>query len=280
MRWVVLVLLVPLLAGCAADEPAPVDDGLELPDENPELPMLSGVVFDAALRPVQSATVEVLETADSMEVDDEGGYAFEELPFDTPLLVVAKAAGYESATKQVTVREGQPIQVDFTLVPVPVITPYIDTFSYNGFMNCQAGVAVNEEGFTADCAGSEADTRVFDVNLNEDPQGLLIETVWTAVTPLAETMRVIVRPLDAGDQVEVLADLVGSSVHRVQIGEGPLQKHFDGGGRFRIEVQAYPDNDATEAGVGAALAVSQDFQVLVSVGYHEPLPPTYSLANP
>src|SRR5688572_16419252 len=91
--------LVPLLllSGCGGKGPSdPSSSGAPQPQD---IALLSGFVLDAAVAPVEGATVNVHGTNATTTTDAEGGYRFDEVPVAAPIVVIVEADGYVTSSK-------------------------------------------------------------------------------------------------------------------------------------------------------------------------------------
>ena len=109
MRAMFLLLLVPLLAGCA-DEAAPeVDDFAQNLDQElqatEDTGIIRGVVVDFAIVPVADATVTLTGLDRSTQTNEAGAFGFDGLEPGTYFLEISKL-GYNSTQASTDVEAG------------------------------------------------------------------------------------------------------------------------------------------------------------------------------
>jgi hypothetical protein len=252
-------------------------DGDGSGDEDPGPIQLFGYIFDNALAPLEGAVVKILETNSSVTTDDEGFYAFAGLPTDQFLVIVATHDGFKPDSKQATLPQDMVVLLNFSLEPEPVKVPRMVPLSKAGFFSCQAGYAIGEENQTIDCSGGQAQTNVWDFAVDPDLAGAVIEIYWEPVSAAAETLHARLETLELGQFNEVLGEKTGASILRIDVAEAKARKLYVGGGLMQLTLTALPDNDANEAGIGAAAHVQQDFTMYASLFYVEPPCPSYTI---
>ncbi len=113
---------------------------------------IAGTVTEAGTNaPIEGVLVAVVETGLSAETDSQGAYSIEDLSPDT-YEVTASAEGYVSATKTVTVEDGQTADADFAL---DAVQP--ETGTVNGTVtDADSGQAI--AGATIELNGTETTT--------------------------------------------------------------------------------------------------------------------------
>lgn len=274
---VAVVLLGIALAGCADGDP---DETTPTTSPAPkQTPMLSGWVFDPAIRPVAGVTVELTDTGTVVTTDENGFYGFPSAPRERFLVLVASKEGYMSASKQVTLPLEGHVRLNFTLQPEPVRTPRVEVQKFEGLLSCRTGITVDEENATFDCGPGTESADQWDFAVEADLAGAVIEVFWDPGTPLAESLSVRVETLELGEFNFVIGETLGSSPLRITVPQAVAAKFYPAGGLMRATVDAAPDNDANEAGIGASVAFQQDFAVFASLFYVEPPPGTYTVAQ-
>lgn len=277
---VLSILLAAMLAGCV-DEGAVEGDGSG--DEGNALPPLHGWIFDPALVPIPDVRIEASAgnvTLD-VETDPDGFYGVDGLPVQTPVVVIARAEGFISASKTATLSEGTALQLNFTLQPQPVIVPYHDTHHFDGRIVCQYTVESDPATFNNECGPGNNENQ-WQIRVGENFAGAVVEIGWDENTPASRYLRGVIEcatPAGCGDDTPVFADEPGDSVLRLEVGNLLAKKYMPEGGIMLLTVTVDPANDANEAGTGAAMAVNQPFEVIASVFYHEPPPPGFSVVE-
>jgi hypothetical protein len=246
-------------AGCATDADEDVHD-----DAHDDVPMLQGYVFDEAQRPLAGATVEVQATGNTTATDAGGHYVFEDAPLDEVIIVVATLATYRATSKQVVLHADAPVQVNFTLVAIPVKVPYVDVVQINAHLQCQGAASAAGFVIPLQCGGGELDS--WDVAPAPDLAGVVVEVAWTAGTPLAARFTATLETLSLGDLNHVLAEATGESVLRLEVTQDVTRVLYPSGGLMRVSVA--PAVSPEEPSV--SLHVSQDVQLFVSFFYVDP----------
>jgi hypothetical protein len=274
LRWLTLLLIITAFAGCAEDR---VEDTPDLPPGiNTEDAQLHGFVFDPTVFALEGVTIEVLDTAQTATTDAEGRYELDGVPTGVPVLLVASKAGYDTSSKTITLEPEVPIRLNFTLNPVPVKTPTDVAIKFNGAIDCESKVIVNENEIPGDCGSDNAN--VWEFNVNEDLAGAVIEVAWIPGTDLANSLGATLETLGFGDQNIIIAETFGTSPLRLQIPNAVAEKYYSEAGSMRLTVEVRPDNESNEAGAGVGAAASQQFNAVASLFYVEGPPPGYSVA--
>lgn len=167
----VLLVAMLLLAGCASKDPSETAD----PVADPEDAIIRGVVVDAAVVPVEGATVQ-LNGAQTVEVDSSGNFDFIVTP-GTHVLQ-AQAPGHLAAQTTVLAVAGTTQSVRFQLLAEQGTEPYPETQQFDGFAQASAGLltpvldqTISQLGFNAcDCA--------FQVFPDPGLSRIVIEATW------------------------------------------------------------------------------------------------------
>jgi hypothetical protein len=165
----VLVLLAVLAAGCNASP------GTASGADGEPVPVLRGVVVDAAVHPIEGATVTV-DGASSNVTDADGEFAFLGLAEGSHNILVEAAgylplAGVAAATLNAT-----PVRLTMTAVPAP--GGYNQTYRFQGFFEAGTGVAsVVTERVPTDLNGT-ACRCTWHVTADEVVRAFVIEAVW------------------------------------------------------------------------------------------------------
>ena len=265
------------LAGCSGGEDADGDS----PGSGPvsDLPMLHGYVFDPALRPLVGAVVTVLDTNSTGVTDDEGFFGFAELPLEQFLVVVATMDGFVAGSKQVTLTPDGPVRLNFTLNPVPVQVPFMQVAKQELLVECQVGVAANEQNSTYGCGSGTQDVDSWDIAVGEDLAGAVVEVYWEPGTSAAASVGARLETLELGQLNLILSEVVGTSPLRLSVPQLQAERYYSAGGLMRLTVFAAPNADENEAGVGASVLVEQALTAYASLFYVAPPDPAYTIAN-
>jgi hypothetical protein len=149
---------------------------------------IHGQVRNDELSPIKGAKVGLVELSLQLSSNDEGAFDFKALPAGKYRLV-AEAIGYEGpVAKAVEVVAGSTAQVQFTMTPLPVVTPYNLTTQFRGRVACGlAGVSpcaamglldlVNQPDPSGNKQGMN-----WTYKDGAYPDAVVIEVVWKPVT--------------------------------------------------------------------------------------------------
>lgn len=269
-----LVIAAVVTAGCTGS-PAAVHAGIEAAEV---VPPLEGWVVDEANAVIEGAKVTVQGTNATTTSGPDGHYAFDRLPLDAPLVIVAEASGHVPASKGATLRPEESLLLNFTLVAIPVKVPRIQVIEINAFLGCQANIIVEADEHPFDCgdAGGPNNQPSIDFALGPDTVGVIVEIEWTASTPAAEQLKATLETTGYGDQDEVLDEKAGKSVLRLQVNSLQAMRYYSQGGHASLTIAAGANPDEDESQAGASVALQQGVIAWVSVFYVEPPSGTYT----
>lgn len=192
LRSALAFLWLFLAAGCSeADEPAVG----QFPES---MGVLTGVVFDPAIRPLANASVRLpAYDLDAFTAED-GGFRFEGLAVGSVAVVVSKE-GFAEAAMTATVG-GETVRIQ--LEPLAGGLPYAVVHSFDGFIECGtahfAACGAPDRGSeiacqnTGQCLGDLTNDD-FDVEytLEGPPQFIQSEVSWSNTQPLGDAMYMI-----------------------------------------------------------------------------------------
>lgn len=135
----VLVLFGVVLAGClGGGEPSDVDTP---PDPSgpagfdDETGGIEGFVVDEESQPVADAQVGILQLDLETATDENGRFAFDNVPPGKQAVVVQKL-GYESVSRVVDVVAGQSSEIQLAITAIVVHTPYYESIPKEGLFEC------------------------------------------------------------------------------------------------------------------------------------------------
>lgn len=265
-----------VLAGCSGktDDPAgPAAEGVG------DLPMLHGYVFDPAIRPLAGVTVKVLDTNSTTTTDAEGFFGFSGLPTEQFLVVVASHTGFVSGSKQVTLSVVAPTRLNFTLDPIPVQVPRMTTAKQELLVECQVGVTANGDNNTYGCGTGTQDVDSWDIAVEADLAGAVIEVFWEPTTDAATSIGARLETLELGQLNLILSEVVGASPLRLTVPQLAAERYYTSEGLMRLTVYAAPNADENEAGIGASALVNQPITAYASLFYVAPPDPAYTIAS-
>lgn len=139
MRWLAVPIVLALVtAGCLG---IGGDDGSDEPVQKARAVVtddtggIQGVVTDAAVQPIEGATVEIQELSTSTTTAEDGSYAFSELQPATYTLTVTSDE-HLSQEKTVDVTAGEVATVDIVLTRQAAQDPFTQSFELKGFFEC------------------------------------------------------------------------------------------------------------------------------------------------
>lgn len=270
-------VLALTLAGCSDGQGD--DHPGETPGESRTLPALHGYVFDPALRPLEGATVKVLDADVAATTDREGFFGFDGLPVDRFLVIVASLEGFTPTSKQITLAVDTQVRLNFTLEPVPVETPYSQVVKQEMLVECQLGIVAAEDGNQMKCGTGLQEIDQFDIAVDVNLAGAVVEIFWEPGTVLSESMGAKLETLDLGQLNLVLGQVVGTSPLRITVPESTAARYYPQGGLMRLTVYAEPNADENEAGVGVSVLIEQAVTAYASLFYVAPPSPTYTIAD-
>lgn len=274
----VLVGVLLLVAGCAEKPSAPQEEPIAASDS--ALPkgvtnVLEGTVQALDIGPLEGVLLKLDSSNETGTTNAAGYYRFENLvPRD--YIVIATFDGYRSKTQRAVIEDDKVFQLDFVLEPVPVAQPYHETAIRKGLVECQAHYQTNEDSPNRPSCGAALDpnaapTLIFTVGPGASQ--ILIEMVWTPRTQFAGHLTLSAHELRG--QTE-LAYAHSPSVLRVAVSESVVKKFYGNGGELRTTVEAGPSVTGDEAAADVGLAFQQDYEIHLTVFYHDIGPPTFT----
>jgi hypothetical protein len=272
-----VLLAALLLAGCSGGKAK--DDAAPDADAPGALPLLHGYVFDPTLKPLQGATVKVLDTNSSGTTDSQGFFGFDGLPTERFLVVVATLDGYVPQSKQVTLSPEGPTRLNFTLQPVPVQVPYMQTAKQDLLVECQVGTVVNGENKTTDCSTGAANIDHWDIAVGPDLTGAVVEVFWDPSSAAATSVGARLETLELGQLNLNLGEVVGGSPLRLQVPQVTANRYYASGGLMRLTIFAASDAEATESTAGATVLFQQPLTAYASLFYIAPPDPAYTIQD-
>jgi len=170
-----------------------------------------------------------------------------------------------------------PVRLNFTLEPIPAQAPHSQVLKQEMLVECQLGVVAADQANQMNCGTGLQEVDQFDIAVDVDLAGAVVEVFWEPSSALSESIGAKLETLDLGQLNLVLGQVVGTSPLRITVPESAAQRYYPQGGLMRLTVFPAPDNEASEAGAGAALAFQQDFRAFASLFYVDPPHPTYTV---
>lgn len=188
MRWMVLALVVPLLAGCS-DEP------VEAQAEAVVQGTLEGVVVDATVTPIEGALVVVQPGGQEATTDADGRFVFDALEPGTYALTASKD-GFLSTTAVASVLADRESPVArLALDANPEAAKYASTYQFQGYFECGGGIDditcsnVNIVTWIILGLGNVTSDRSLWLQwIGGPPTALQTELVWDSTQPLGDRL--------------------------------------------------------------------------------------------
>jgi hypothetical protein len=187
MRWnAVGVVLVLLLAGCAGGAQSSESSAVDLSGVNVAASdttgVIRGLVLDVGIRPIAGATVALSGSTKTVTTLDNGAFGFDGLKPATYFVTVSKA-GYQKGQTSVEVQAGvsDPAPLRIVLEANPSTKPFIEEYSYSGYLECGVAVFYTSVGCTTEQAVADATSSVSIWNVkftNVLPNWTQGELVW------------------------------------------------------------------------------------------------------
>lgn len=186
--WFLAALLVGVtLAGCTSGNNGPA--GIDPTDQAAGGAVLRGTVLTEELAPVAGALVAVDDAAQTTTAED-GTFEVTGLAPGS-YRVVVQAIGFIGQAKTVSVGEGAPTDVQFTLGAAPIQEPYRELLIFEGYEVCSLVLGVLVFG-PPQIPCTETPQTSFLVNMTESWQYLVVEMDWES----SDSMWLILVPED------------------------------------------------------------------------------------
>ncbi|HEX9816582.1 MAG TPA: carboxypeptidase-like regulatory domain-containing protein [Candidatus Thermoplasmatota archaeon] len=274
----VLIVVTFLVAGCADKPDATENDGTEPTDS--ALPpgitnVLEGTVQASDVGPLEGVFIRLDGSNQTRNTTAAGYFRFENLePRD--YIVIASFDGYRPKTLRAVIEESKVFQLDFVLEAIPVAKPYHETTILRGLIECQVHYQTNEDSPNRPSCGTGVDpnarpTLLF--NIGPAAAQVMIEMTWVPRTQLANHLTLTAH--ETKGQTE-LASVHSANVLRVAVSENVIRKFYQGGGELVTRVEPGPSVTGDEAAADVGLTFQQDYEIHLTVFYHEIGPPTFT----
>lgn len=275
-RAAVLALAAFLVAGCAAPDGAPA--GLPVDEDGDPLPSLHGFVVDAAIRPLQGATVRLLDGEESATTDADGRYELRRPTFAAEdVLVAASLDGFEPRTQQAQVSGLRSNRLDFRLDADADAVPHSVVLEHRGVLRCAVGARVAGQDLGAGCDPDRRDEEdklppwMWEVTPRPNVAGAVFEVGWEAMAPTTRSLRAwLVGPTVGGDGGDLVAEASGPSPLRLEVPEDAARA-MPRWTSWRLHVAL---DDADGAGAGPQ---EQRYHAVATLFHVDPAPPGYTV---
>ena len=282
-RVAVFLMLALALSGCGSKDDSDIAAVPDTPTGSEggsnRDHALHGWVLDGAFAPVEGATVTIHgENVTSLSAED-GYFGFDGLETDRLLTLQVETDGFRPQTRAVTLAPDTTMIVNFTLIPLPVLQPYMEKQAYTGHIGCSAVIKTQDSTQPYDCGlVSPVDNRVWEFTVNSNVASIIVEAFWNYDTELASHLNLTVETVNLGIFDEKLAYTEGTAPLQGFVTNAQSQRFYREGGTVRATIDIGRNIDEEEAGVGAGLALDQEVQLIASVFYVAPAPPGYTAA--
>lgn len=258
MRWLSFALVgFLLLSGCG-------DKGADtsIIDPKSEFGAISGVVVDAAVRPLMGVQLQVGNATTTS--DENGGFTFTEV---TPGIVEIKGtlATYLPGSLPVEVKAGQVTQAKMILLPDPAPQAYKFTLHFAGRIEAAASIATFATDLVLEeLTGEPSPLCSCTFNFTAEPTvvGITYEATWKDT---------LANPTEPTDLYYELYPTNNVTLDSIQSGfeTNPIHHYFD---RATTWDGADGDGQFTARLTGSALWVNyqQPYDIYVTLWYHAP----------
>jgi hypothetical protein len=276
-------LLLTALAGCSGGGEDPVDKAdfkdLDLKSSSTK-GLIRGVVVDEAVRPLAGAKVSLQSAGGPFETvsSEEGLFGFGELDPGTYFIFASKA-GFKATQSSTDVQAGvdDPPILRILLSPdASFIAPYVETFVFDGFIECSVGAAVDSGNYGVENACSESvgpiepfsNSATFaEHQLAGAPMWVQSETVWSSTQAISQSLSVSFAYPD-DDELDGWKDLSveGSSPLLNTMDPETAAKYVQNG---TLNLRVFPWTDGYP---GPIVSYQQRFTIITHVfyGYQPP----------
>lgn len=196
-RLLSVCLAALLVAGCsgtATKTTIPPTTSAPPPVVTADTGSISGVVTDEELVPLAKVGVVVAENENlSTESDTAGKFTLNDVPPGDHSIIIARA-GYETATREVTVLAGETLEVTMTLKSLIIVKPHVEHFVDEGHI--PFAFATPSVLFGGHNALGEYVTH-FEHDANPGTVAVIATGTWDRSTPLTATRMYVAIKVEA-----------------------------------------------------------------------------------
>lgn len=271
---VALLLVLPALAGCAAEEAEPTLAAVQTA-------RIVGTVTTESLEPLEGVRVFVPDPATEARTDASGRFEFT-LPLGEYLVLTD--APLHINTAQRARLDGPDVTLSFALREKPTQEPGTRSYEARGLLSCSATVKTGDghsggNAQTYNCGSSDPNNRAsLDFFLEPEPgiSGVVIEMAWEPVSQAGKTFTMHAFQVNGGSEEEIGED-EGEGYVSIVIPPSVAQFRFAQGGTLRtLAVPAGSFLDE-ESPADAGVMFAQEFTVYVTVFSNAPPPQSFSV---
>lgn len=268
------------VAGCAsladADEPV---------DATPTMRRIEGWVLDEAIRPVVNATATAVGANVTARTDDEGHYMLS-LPLGQQVFITVEADGFIPKSAYLG-GGGTRGVLNFSLVHLPTMEPFTLLTEHEGQLTCAVSAVVGQDDPSK--PHEHVALRCYDVIPQEFDEGhlwsyvipaqaqaVVVEMFWDKGTELAAALVLKIQVASTGD---VVGFVEGTSPIRIQLAQLVVEQ-LHGLNNTELLLTVLPGAGTGNHEHGAVgVFFEQPFHIYATAFFHQPAPPTYSVAG-
>ena len=265
-------LVAVALAGCADDPSAPANgddvkfDDVDVPDDKG---IIRGIVFDAAITPIEGATIKIQGNGMETKSNADGAFLFTDLEPGTYFLDVSRL-GYTSVQTSADVVAGveKPAILKVQLAADASNLPYTEQYQFEGFMECTAttpAVGANVCGLVDDFLAAGLDDSQVRYPFSGTPMWAQTELVWESSQPLGDALSLMYSYGDCGSGFYCDHEVEGPSVLTVTANQTVLEDIVAQEGELYIRV--FGTESAQGEGTGLGATTEQRFTHYTTIFY-------------
>jgi hypothetical protein len=242
-----------LLAGCSGDPPAPTGDALE---QSGSGLAIAGVVVTSAIVPLEGVALRLEPAGLDAMSDASGNFRFEGLR-EGSYTLQASHPGYVTTTMALEVGGAEPPLAKVVLEPDPTVGAYVDSYSFDGFL---------QESFNvAGARGNSGGGPNFTIGVRA-PDLIQMELVWQSTQSLGTRLDVTAIANDGGAVVPDIGHANGESpllliLNSTAIQEGKL------GPKVLLDIAIFAGQEPVAADRGVGIAASQSYRLITHMFY-------------
>jgi hypothetical protein len=276
---VVLVLLAAAFAGCNKPDPNHGLNAVERAIAETPGKVLHGRVMTDELLPLQ-ATVELMDEPTNMTTAEDGTFLFAGLE-SRDYLVKVTSPGYYPEVQRAAMTLGRDFKLEFYLVKIPTGDPHHATQQFEGFISCQAVLAIDWPGWVRNDCGSADPNNQRSHNFRFDPysSGFVVEIDWQPTSACASTLDFGMYLRLADGAIHPLAEKYVKPGERLRIPPAYFAPHLATGGEAFANIQAERCTGVGGPGLSAGLVLQQPVDVYFTAFYFEEIPTDFSIKD-
>ena len=283
--WFTILLVTVAFAGCADDEPVPVNDDLTATETTG---VIRGVVVDAAIAPIAGAVVSVTvpdEAPLTVTTTETGAFGFQDLSPGTYFVKVAKIGYFPAqASADVVAGVAAPEAVRVLLERDVENTPALEVLKFAGYIECSLTTpavrlaACSVPNLGTEIACDESGGQVCLGNVTNDnflprhrtvgraPTFLQSEMLWDSTNLFGDNMLALPGTYSESGSTD-LASFEGPSPLVMPLNQSVLGNLGQGHG-YQLRIFAsYMDGTSVAGQWGVGATIQQEFEIFSHVFY-------------